>query len=117
MNELLVKIGEENVDVILKMRSMMFEPMLRDLAILAVHKLRLKAFNYINNEINQNKKEMYVLSIEFPSIIDLIYNMSDEQWGNKTIASKIEEDISKYGVSLDDLFEKKLFDELLVDFK
>lgn len=117
MNELLENIGEENVDIILSIRRGMFEPRLRDYSKFNIMKMRLKAFDYISNTKNKKRKEMYVISIEFPSIIDLIYNVSDEIYGNNQVASKIEKDIIEYGVSLEDLFDKKLFDELLVDFK
>lgn len=117
MSELLEKIEKENVDTILKIRRMIFEPLLRDVAMLSIYKVREKAFKYINNGINPNKKEMYVLSVEFPSIIDLVYNMADEKWGSIDTISRIEENISKYGVKLENLFDKQLFDEVLNDFK
>lgn len=117
MGKLLEKIGKENVDVIFKIRSMMLKPLLHDVAILAVFKVREKAFEYINNGINPKKKEMYIISLEFPSIIDLVYNITDDKWGDIDTISRINERISKYGVTVDDLFDKQLFDEVLNDFK
>lgn len=117
MDKLLVNIGKENVDVILKIRSMMLEPLLRDFAFIAVHNMREQAFEYINNGINPKKKVMYVLSIEFPSIMDLVYNIYDEKWGNKDTISTIGERLSKYGITVKDLFDKQIFDEVLKDFK
>lgn len=117
MDKLLEKIGKENVYAILKIRSMMVEPFLRDMAFIAVHNIREEAFKYINNEVNPKKKAMYVISIELPSIIDLVYNIWDEKWGNTDTISAIEENLSKYGLTIDDLFDKQLFDEVLNDFK
>lgn len=91
MDKLLEKIGKENVDVILKIRSMMLEPLLRDFAFIAVHNMRERAFEHIDNGTNPKKKAVYVLSIEFPSIIDLVYNIYDEEWGDRDTISTIDE--------------------------
>lgn len=113
MNKLLESIGQENVNKILQIRESVFEPLLRNIILSLVTAIRLRIFECLNKAECTKKKELFVLAIEFPSIIDLIYNLSDERWGDRQVIDRIKENISKYGVTLEDLFNKQIFDLIL----
>lgn len=113
MNKLLENIGQENVNKILGIRESVFEPLFRNIVLSLVTAIRLRIFEYLSKAECTKKKELFVLAIEFSSIIDLIYNLSDERWGDQQVIDRIKENISKYGVTLENLFDKQIFDLIL----
>lgn len=90
-------------DQLLKIRSISFNPLLRDVFNKFIIDIRKKLYDYVIAN-NDKKYIAYVISIEIATIIDYLYCKSE---GKDTYPC--ERIIEKYGYAIEDLLDDEIF--------
>lgn len=105
MNNYISKLSDKNIKKILDLRDMCLDIRQRDFFYKKVRDFKLALFNMMKSSYSL---EVFVLSLEFPKIVDYIYIYIVL---NRTSYQTIN-DIEEYGVKFEDLFDDKYFDLL-----
>lgn len=99
-----VNLSEKHVEDVLKLRELALEPTLRNLFLKCIVSTRRRLYQYIQNN-GEYKYEAYILSIEFPAVIDYIFCLK-----NDIDTYPAECALTRYGVDVTDIINDKLFD-------
>lgn len=98
--------------MIITLRNICLEPILRDSFYKIIRKIELVLFEGIKHS-TFNQKVLFVLAVNFTKVVDIIFTENVLEQPTDLVVEEIE----KYGVKIEDVLNNNIFNNIFLNIK